>query len=172
MPVNSDRWLPYGLAAWIKESWKIPHERAVTPFQMLNKKVSDTRLALLTTGGMYLKGVQEPFDILRESEEPTWGDPTYRVIPRDVHLQDIGVAHHHYNPEDAEGDMNILLPIHRFIELEAQNRIGSLASNHYSVMGYQGHPGPNWAQWIERTGPMILAQMKSEGVDGVLLTPA
>ena len=172
MPVNSDRWLPYGLAAWIKEAWKVPNQRATTPFTRPTKNLRDTRWALLTTGGLYIKGIQKPFDIARESNEPTWGDPTFRVIPRDIRREDIAVAHHHYNPEDVVWDFNILLPIHRFLELEANNEIGSLATHHYSVMGYQGHPGPNWDYWIEKTGPSILDQMKSDKVDGVLLTPA
>ena len=119
-----------------------------------------------------MQGEQQPFDVEREEREPDWGDPTYRVIPRETPLGRLGVAHLHYNPEDILADFNILLPLHRFQELEAAGEIGSLASSSYSLMGYQGHPGPGWRPWQERYGPEILARMKDEGVEAVLLTPA
>ena len=172
MPVNSYKWLPYSLAAWIQKEWKVPDETSTTPFTPLSHALNKTRFALLTTGGLYIKGKQQPFDVDREDREPEWGDPTYRIIPRDTELGDIGVAHHHYNPEDIERDFNILLPVHRFLELEAAGEIGSLAQSSYSVMGYQGHPGPDWRLWQERYGPDMLARMKSEDVEAVLLTPA
>ncbi len=172
MPINSYKWLPHSLAAWIQEVWHIPNETATTPFTPLPNPLSLTRFALLTTGGLYLKGKQPPFDIEREKREPEWGDPTYRIIPRDTRLGQIGVAHTHYNPADIEEDFNILLPIHRFLELEATNEIGSLAPSSYSVMGYQGHPGPGWRLWQEQYGPEMLAQLKSEEVEAVVLTPA
>jgi D-proline reductase (dithiol) PrdB len=172
MPVNSYKWLPYTLAAWIQRVWKVPDERDSVPFTPLRKPLSQTRFALLTTGGLYLKGRQKPFDMEREEREPDWGDPTYRVIPRKTRLGAIGVAHKHYNPADVEEDFNILLPIHRFLELEAAGEIGSLAPSHYSVMGYQGHPGPGWKPWQERYGPKMVARMQAEGVEAVLLTPA
>jgi D-proline reductase (dithiol) PrdB len=170
--VDSYRWLPRSLAVWLRESWHVPEETSSTPFTPLSVPLRETRFALLTTGGLYLKDRQEPFDLARERREPEWGDPTYRIIPRDVELGDIAVAHLHYNPEDIEADFNVLLPIHRFKELEAAGEIGGLAPSSYSVMGYQGHPGPGWGPWQERYGPEMLARMTSEGVDAVLLTPA
>ncbi len=127
---------------------------------------------MLATGGLYLKGRQQPFDVRREAREPEWGDPSYRVIPRETAMGEIAVADTHYNPADAEEDFNILLPVHRFIELEKAGYIGSLAPSAYSVMGYQGHPVPDHTQWLESSDPEMLAQMKAEGVEAVLLTPA
>lgn len=51
--------------------------------------VEEATVALLTSAGLYLEGEQEPFDVEREKENPTWGDPTYRVIPRDVRQEQI-----------------------------------------------------------------------------------
>jgi len=172
MTVDSYKWLPYSLAAWMQKEYQAPEETATTPFTLLAKPLSRTRFALLTTGGLYLKGQQQPFDIEREAREPEWGDPSYRIIPRETQLREIAVAHTHYNPEDAEEDFNILLPIHRFLELEQTGAIGSLAPSSYSVMGYQGHPIPDYTQWRDRYGPEMLEQMKGEGVEALLLTPA
>lgn len=172
MPVNSYKWLPYSLGAWIRKEWKVPDETTSVPFTPLSRPLEEIRFALVTTGGLYLKAIQQPFDIEREVSEPDWGDPTFRIIPRDTEQREIGVAHLHYNPKDVEKDFNILLPINRFMEMEAGGEIGSLAPSSYSVMGYQGHPGPNWALWRDRYGPEMLARMKSEDVGAVLLTPA
>lgn len=172
MVVGSFKWLPYRLATWMQMEWQAPGEPATTPFTPLAKPLSSSRFALLTTGGLYLKGQQQPFDVEREAREPEWGDPSYRVIPKGTNLGEIAVAHTHYNPVDAEQDFNILLPVHRFIELEKAGEIGSLAPSTYSVMGYQGHPVPDYKEWQERSGPKMLAQMRAEGVDTLLLTPA
>ncbi|MDA0265246.1 MAG: glycine/sarcosine/betaine reductase selenoprotein B family protein [Chloroflexi bacterium] len=172
MPVDSFRWLPYRLSAWMRTVWQVQDETSTTPFTPLAKPLSQTRFALLTTGGLYLKGQQQPFDVEREAREPEWGDPSYRIIPKETRSEEVAVAHTHYNPTDAEEDFNILLPIHRFIEMEEAGGIGSLAPSAYSVMGYQGHPVPDYTLWRERYGPEMLGQMKEEGVEAVLLTPA
>ena len=136
MPVDSYKWLPYSLATWMQKEYRGPEERDRTPFTPLAKPLSETRFALLTTGGLYLKGKQQPFDIQREDREPEWGDPSFRVIPRETRLGEVAVAHTHYNPADVEEDFNILLPILRFLELEKAGGIGSLAPSAYSVMGH------------------------------------
>lgn len=172
MSINSFQWLPPSLAAWLQDKWKVPDERGTTPFSPLKKPVSGMRFALVTTGGLFLKDTQEPFDMAREERAPDWGDPTYRVIPSSAKLSDVKVAHKHFNAKDIEQDFNILLPVHRFQELEQSGEIGSLAPSSYSVMGYQGHPGPVWGPWRDRYGPEMLSRMKAEGVEGALLTPA
>src|SRR6266478_4937021 len=39
--------------------------------------LKNARVALLTSGGLYLRDRQSPFDLDRERQEPFWGDPTY-----------------------------------------------------------------------------------------------
>ncbi|GAF71037.1 unnamed protein product, partial [marine sediment metagenome] len=75
--------------------------------------------------------------------------------------------HLHINNADAEADVNIALPVHRFLEMEAAGEVGSLAPTSYSFMGYQ----QNTNEWENRYGPEMAARMKEEGVDAVLLTP-
>ena len=97
-----------------------------------------------------------------------WGDPTYRRIRRDVPQAQIGASHLHINNRDILADVNIVLPVNQFAELEAQGVIGSLAAVNYSFMGYQ----PNTSEWRERYAPEVAALMKDEAVDAVLLSPA
>jgi D-proline reductase (dithiol) PrdB len=162
--VDSFKWLPPSMAAYYKS---MPIERAEVPWTPLTKPLRRCRFSLLTTAGVYVKGKQPPFDVERERREPLWGDPTYRAIPRDVRQEDIGAAHLHINTADIEEDVNVVLPIHRFLELEAAGEIGSLAPTSYSVMGYQ----QGQDEWRDRYGPEVAARMKEEGVDVALLTP-
>jgi hypothetical protein len=134
----------------------------------LAKPVRESKVALVTTAGIYVKGLEPPFDGERERREPMWGDPTFRRLSRDVEQGQIGTSHLHINNRDIEIDVNIELPVHRFLELEAEGRIGSLAETNLSFMGYQ----PNTAEWEQKYGPEAAALMKDEEVDAVLLTPA
>ena len=168
MAVDSYKWLPGSLANYYG---KRPLEKAEPiPWTPLVKPIEECRFSLVTSAALYLKEKQAPFDLDGERQKPFWGDPTYRAIPRDVKQEEIGVAHLHINNDDLEADINIVLPVHRFLELEAAGEIGSLAPTHYSFMGYQGNPR-NTDEWEKRYGPEVAARMKEEGVDGVLLTP-
>jgi len=97
-----------------------------------------------------------------------WGDPTFRRLPRDVRQEEIGACHLHTNNRDILVDVNIVLPVHRFLELESEGVIGSLAPTSYSFMGFQMDTG----EWRQRYGPEAASLMKEEGVDAVLLTPS
>ena len=141
------------------------------PWTPLKKPLSESRFALITTGGLYDAGASEPFDLARERTEPTWGDPSYRPIRRDVRQENIRVSHLHINPAAPEADINVLLPINRFAELAADGTIGSVAETHYSFMGFQGYPADTTA-WEETYAPEVIQRMKDEAVDCVLLTPA
>jgi D-proline reductase (dithiol) PrdB len=168
MVVDSYKWLPGSLANYYKA---LPLQRAEPiPWTPLVKPIEECRFSLVTTAGLYVKGKQPPLDLDGERKNPFWGDPTYRAIPRNVKQEEIGVAHHHINTADLEADVNIALPVHRFLELESGGEIGSLAPTHYSFMGYQGYP-PNTDEWENHYGPEMAARMKEEGVDAVLLTP-
>jgi D-proline reductase (dithiol) PrdB len=115
-------------------------------------------------------GVDPPFDVERERREPTWGDPTCRVLPTNIRQEGVGVSHLHINPQPVLADVNVVLPIHRFRELAAGGRIGDLAPHAYSLMGFQGFP-PDTTAWRETYGPQVARRLKAEGVDCVLLTP-
>jgi D-proline reductase (dithiol) PrdB len=165
MAVDSYKWVPGTLAAYYKS---LALEKAEPiPWTPLAKPIEECRFSLVTSAGIYLKDKQPSFDLEKERQNPLWGDPTYRMIPREVKQEEIGVAHLHINTADLEADMNIALPVQRFLELEAGGEIGSLAPTCYSFMGYQ----PKSGEWENRYGPEVAARMKEEGVDAVLLTP-
>ena len=167
MPVDSFKWLPSFL---VDQYRALELQKAEVPWTPLGKPMEECRFALLTTAGLYVKAKDPPFDLERERREPTWGDPTYRAIPRDVKQEELGAAHLHLSNQDLLQDMNIALPVQRFLELEEAGEIGSLASSQYSFMGFQGYP-PDTALWQDRYGPEVARRMKAEGVDAAVLTP-
>jgi D-proline reductase (dithiol) PrdB len=135
----------------------------------LGKPLADANVALLSSAGIYLEEHQEPFDVERERREPTWGDPSLRVIPPDASPEDIGVAHLHYNTDLVLADPDVALPLRSLGAMEADGLIGSSAREHYSVMGYQEHGARVWA---EQTGPEIAARCRDAEIDVLVLAPS
>ncbi|MCB8921994.1 MAG: hypothetical protein H6662_10450 [Ardenticatenaceae bacterium] len=169
MIVDSFKFLPRLIATFYQMTEREPQQPI--PWTPLAKPLAACKFGLVTSAGLYLKGVQRPFDTERERAEPIWGDPTYRAIPADTPQAALAVSHLHLNTADIEQDVNIVLPLRRFQELAAAGKIGGLADAHYSFMGYQGFP-PEATAWAEQYGPEIAARFKQEKVDCVLLTPA
>ena len=169
MEVDSFRYL----SPLIKRYYQLSHVRKELPipFMPLRKPLRECRFGLVTSGGLYHKGHEQPFDEERERREPSWGDPSYRTLPVGMDPAEVGVSHLHINRRDVVADMNILLPIQRFEELVAEGRVGGLAPHAYSFMGYQGFPS-DLRGWKEVHGPAVRDALLAEGVDCVLLTTA
>jgi len=166
MTVDSFKFLPRSIAAYY-QNMSVQREDPV-PFTPLAKPLDQCRFALVTTAGIHDKGQEPPFDAEREKREPMWGDPSFRRLAKDVSQEAIGASHLHTNNRDVLLDMNIVLPVQRFLELESEGVIGSLAPTSYSFMGYQ----PDTTEWRQKYGPEAAAIMKQEEVDAVLLTPS
>jgi D-proline reductase (dithiol) PrdB len=155
MPVDSFKYLPRLIGA-IYETTDVQKEIPI-PWTPLERPISECTFGLVTSGGLYQRGVEPPFDLQRERLEPTWGDPTYRTIPKDITSVELS-------------DINVLLPVHRFDEFSQEGRIAGISDHHYSFMGYQGYP-PDTTAWREIYAPAVAEKFKSEGVQCVLLTP-
>ncbi len=166
MAVDSYKYLPHSMRANY-ESTRAIEEPAV--FEPLPKPIEQCTVALMTSAGVYLTDTQEAFDLERERQNPSWGDPTYREIPSDVTQDRIGHAHLHISGEDILKDVNVVLPFRAFKTLEAEGAIGALAGTAYSFMGFQENNGKTW---IEQQGPELAAKLKERGVDVLLLAPA
>ena len=181
MPVDSFKYLPRIIAAFYQmPSTMLRQPEHSIPWTPLPRPVADCKFGLATSGGPYHQGVELPFDLEREKQESTWGDPTYRILPADIQQAEVGASHLHINTRDVLEDFNILLPIHRFQELAAdggkprygdggkpRERVGGLAKHAYSFMGYQGFPSDTTA-WQQTYGPQVAERLKAEEVDCVL----
>ncbi len=166
MPVDSFAYLPRSFHAEYQAIHDPPAEPVWAPF---GKPAAEATIALLTSAGLYLRHTQEPFDLDGERQDPTWGDPTYRVIPRTARAGDLGAAHLHLNTRDLVADPDVALPLVTFAELERDGVIGRLADHHYSFMGYQSRALKDWR---ETYGPEVVAHLKREPADAVILAPA
>jgi D-proline reductase (dithiol) PrdB len=135
------------------------------PFQ---KRVAESRIALLTSAGIYLKRSQPSFDLEREQTHPEWGDPSWRAIPASAKAADIGVAHLHINDEDLLADPEIALPMGMLAKLASEGAIGGAVAEHVSVMGYQDR---TLRDWQSTTAPQLVAHLQGQGADGLILAP-
>lgn len=129
------------------------------PWTPFISPLNHAKVALISTGGVYLKDDQEPYN--------TDGDTSYRVIPRDTTPDRIGVAHTHYDTSGALKDINVIFPYQRLQELEAEGRIGSFADPCYGFMGFI--PRPLVPALMEESAPEVARRLKANGVDAVLI---
>lgn len=133
--------------------WVVNTEAPWTP---LAKPLRECRLALVSSGGFYLKD-QPPFQ-----ED----DASFRLIPRDADPTDLRIYHHGYRDADADRDPNCVFPLERLRELEAVGVIGELASSAISfVTLYSAR------REVEERAPKILAALKAVGAEAALLVP-
>lgn len=165
--VNGFKFLPPKLSAWIRTFIPSAPFSGKIPFHPLPLPLSKARVSLVTSAGISLK-TDPPFDMQKEKQDPSWGDPSYREIPRGTTTKDIEVNHLHINLSYIYDDLNVMLPLDRLEALATDGLIGDLAPTSYSFYGFQWERTEFLEQAIE---PMI-AQMKAEAVDAVLLTPA
>lgn len=169
MEVDSYKFLPRLITRYYRLS-RVERELPI-PWSPLDRPLSQCRFGLVTSGGLYHRGHEPPFDLERERQEPTWGDPSFRTLPATMEPGEVGVSHFHINSGAVLKDINILLPIQRFQELAQEGRIASLAPHVYSFMGYQGFPA-DLTGWKEVYGPQVADRLVAEEVDCVLLTAA
>ena len=168
MKVDSYRFLPRSFRSFYEGRGPFAGEEEPVwaPFE---KRLQESRIALLTSAGLYLKRSQPSFDVERERANPEWGDPSWRAIPATLDAAEVGVAHLHVNDEDLLADPEIALPVHRLEQMAADRIIGSAATEHVSVMGYQER---SLEGWRAKTAGEVIAHLRSQGVDGLILAPA
>src|SRR4030095_12523265 len=79
--VDGFRFLPPGLKAWIRSFIPRGDFTGPIPWTPLAKPLRQATMGLVTSAGISLK-TDPPFDMEREKREPTWGDRSFREIPR------------------------------------------------------------------------------------------
>jgi len=134
--VDGFRFLPPGLAAWVRKF--IPEEefRGFIPWTPLAKPLSQATLALVTSAGISLK-TDPPFDMEREKKEAIWGDRSYRAIregPQRRILKSI-TSTSIRTTSNGISTSSFLWP--RMAEFEQEKIIGRLALTSYSFYGFQ-----------------------------------
>lgn len=118
--------------------------------------VSERRIALITSAGIHRRA-DDAFQLR---------DAGYRLIPGDA--TDLVMTHSSVNFDRTgfQDDINVVFPIDRFRELEANGTIGSLATVHYALMGAGLEPAE-----VQQSAREIAPLLKQDGVETVFLTP-
>jgi D-proline reductase (dithiol) PrdB len=157
----SDSTLGAAVGHWASKTIALPQLRRLAsgeiPWTPLRRSVPHSTVVLLSTGGVHLRG-DRPFNLN--------GDPTFRVIPKDVQPADLAISHQAYDRTDALRDINLVFPIERLRELEAERVIGRLAEAHYGF-GLMGS-----AKRLLPAIEEVARRIREAGVDLALLVPA
>ncbi len=133
------------------------------PWAPLEKRLSDCRLALVSSAG-FVTLDQAAFDGSMRG-----GDPSFRSIPSDCSTADL-IDTHRSDSFDHEGmvqDPNLAFPIDRVRELVESGRIRSVCEEHFSFMGSITAPG----RLVRDTAPEIARKLVEKQVDVALLVP-
>lgn len=141
-----------------------PWESGDIPWTAPSKPLCESTVAVVTTAGVHHRW-QEPFDM----DDPN-GDPSFRELDAAKPLSGLMITHDYYDHADADRDINIVFPLERLREFEAEGLIGKVAGVHYGFMGHID--GPHIKRLVTETAPGAASLLKARGVDAVLLVPA
>lgn len=167
MQIDSYRFLPRSFLPLFENAVPLDGERE-TVWAPFEPRLADASVALVTSAGLSIADEQPPFDTDRERREPTWGDPTHRVLPHALGTRALTMSHLHVNSADVLADRNVAFPIDVLDTLVAERRVGAAAPQHVSVIGYQQ---ADLEGWREHTAPAIVELLRDQRTDGVVLAP-
>lgn len=164
---QADRYRP-------KEDAKPRFQYDTTPWAPLKKPLSESKLVMISAGGLYVEG-DDPMDPDGPSQEeaiPRIGEflkapPVLSAIPRDVQPVNIRVRHPGYDVRGTVRDHNSVFPLDRLKELQAEGVVGELADEHYSFVG-----AASQMRLLKKEGPEWAEKVLAKEVDAALLVAA
>ena len=128
------------------------------PWTPLRKPLSQCRLGLVASGGIYASG-QVAFHFK--------DDVSFRAIPTTINTSELRTAHFAYDQTDARKDPNVVFPLDTLRRLVHEGVVGALAENFFTFMG-----GVYSARRVaEELAPRITESLLAEKVDVALLVP-
>jgi len=148
----------------VAATFSAPDLEAEVPWTPFRKPLSEAVVGLITTAGFYLEG-QEPFDV-----DAAKGDVSYRVLPCDLDVAYLRIAHTHYPRERVERDVNVIFPVERLREVAREGGIAGVAPRLFSF-GWSDLTG-ELVQSPDGTAHHVARALREDGVDAVILTPA
>lgn len=168
---DRDAWQAEFKAGWLKTyldtgelDWKaynLPRNETTVSGPAVD--LAKSKLALITTGGFYVAGDQEPMD-----EPDMHGRYDIRLLPADMAPEAYSISHTHYNHDAVNEDRQVLLPTKYLAEMVEAGEIGEMAPHIISFMGYQ----PDVTRVVDETIPAIISACKEMEVTAALLVPA
>lgn len=144
------------------------------PWTPLAKPLHQVRLALISTGGVFVEdhdplgptGPTQHEAVLR-IEEFLRGDPALATIPRDTPASRLRVRHPGYDIRGALRDHNVVFPLDHLKALEAEGVIGELAGEAYSFVG-----ATSQVRLLKEHAPRWAGHLKDTNVEAALLIAA
>ena len=118
------------------------------------------RVAIVTTAGLHRRG-DRPF-----ASGPGAND--YRIVPKTSQSAELAMSHISVNFDRSgfRSDPNVVFPLERLLELEADGVIGSVADYHYSFMGAPFPPTS-----FESKARELADLLRRDQVDAAILFP-
>ncbi len=145
---------------YLREILEMDMSRRCVPYTPVWKPLNQMTFALVTTAGVRLT-TQEPYN-----EE---GDERFYIIPGEVKAEELTVNYAppaNYDFSDSLKDINVVFPIDRLRELQAEGLIGGVATKHIGMMGYT----MRLKKVYDETVPQIARALERSNADGVILT--
>ncbi len=140
------------------EPYRWVHNDDPPPWKPLEKPLSECRVALIGSGGIYLKG-QIAFHYR--------DDTTIREIDSNCSLSDLRVTHFAYDTTDARKDINVVFPLGTLRDLAGEGMIREVAPFSYGFLG-----GIYSARRVrEELIPSLVPRLVDQEVDAALLVP-
>ncbi len=128
------------------------------PFAALTKPLSDSRLGLIASGGVYRQG-QVAFHFK--------DDFSYREIDTGIDTEELRATHFAYDLTDARRDPNVVFPLDTLRHAVDEGQLGELGPRAYTFMG-----GIYSARKVrDILAPAIADRIQQDEVDVALLVP-
>ncbi len=144
------------------------------PWAEFSNKLSESRLSMISTGGLFCKGDDpiEPSGMTQEEAIKNIGEifkspVVLSAIPNNTSRNSLVIRQPGYDIRAAEIDPNVVFPYEILLNLHNKNLIKSVTDNFYSFVGACDQSNLIKIATYEWADLMI-----SQKVDGVLLVPA
>jgi hypothetical protein len=146
-----------------------------SPFTPLRAPLSQLRLGLMTSSGHFVDGNDpKPFGVENMSQKEAEAriddflkvEPQLSVIPMNTPEEKLRVRHGGYDVRGSIANPNVNFPLSRLRELQAEGRIGELASEAYSFVG-----AASQLRLLNHTGPEWVKKLQENKIDALLLVP-
>lgn len=131
--------------------------RKCVPYTPVAGNLSELAVALVSSTGVYLEGM-EPFG--DDSDE------SFRVLPGDMDASLLRFKHGHFDESHANQDPNVVFPVDLLRELAAEGAVRKLSNKHIGFKGFS----VNLKNMYEKVAPAIAVEIERSQADCVVLT--
>jgi D-proline reductase (dithiol) PrdB len=137
-------------------------KRGEPPWSPMPLPLARANIALITSAGLYPPD-STPFDMRALS-----GDWSIRLLPSELSANDMLLSPVRFDRSQVDRDKNVVYPVDRLRELIAEGAVAEMPKHHIGMMGYV----LNTRALLQETVPEILAHLRRQYVDAVVLVPA